>query len=752
MDSNKNVHFKPSSEQLRKQGPSGGGEVQPLASWPQRHAVLSRLGSALGHTTRNYEHRTPATLDTYRCALSPLFGYLLESAQQQKHSDPQSAEQKLLQRCLSTGIDPARDFILLRTLSEAQSGSVYLIKTRLSSLESLNQSNLYILKKVSKRVSRRIQQYSSIQRELSILLLSRSSEGTPKRLPTLHASFQTATDLHLLVEYSPSGSIADYLAAASPQILPEQGVLRSWTIDAIAALHWLHHTHHFCHRDIKPSNLLIHHHDAHILLADFATAAPLQPFSTTSSSTTTAALVVPRHHRTVIVGTCDYIAPEVLQVQLSQTIAILSHSTAASAAARPSSCHSPDHGHTGVDEDTDAVASYGPEVDFWSFGVSLYELVYGKLPFFCQSISDTYSKIVDHQSYLEIPHVRCRSIDQGRDYGDEEEEEDSKEDRNLEPVSGPLQSFLKALLCSRENRIGCGPDGLEEVKRHEWFRGLDWDQVQRIPVPNFTRSPINISRLGDSVCLDGMQDGNGEEDGGGFHFSAFFGSSPGLSALKMNGSGDEESQSMASSASSSNGEGGDHDDDEEGHEWGFTYLPADPDEFNVAQEDYQWRQKLLKSSIKRSSVSDARGGAESGRGGLGVEDDRFSTPIKPARFGRMPSAEGTALARSARSAPHTGLGCRSVRLVTRPDGRTVPLSHIDQLMKLNQHVLSTARKSQPSASRFAPPPSPPNAPLSSPHAPLVNRVQNAADALALLVRRIDSLIARSDSIIRDSLT
>ncbi|KAA1136120.1 hypothetical protein PGTUg99_032022 [Puccinia graminis f. sp. tritici] len=45
--------------------------------------------------------------------------------------------------------------------------------------------------------------------------------------------------------------------------------------------------------------------------------------------------------------------------------------------------------------------AYGPEIDLWSFGVSLFQptqLVYGQLPFFCPSINNTYSKIVDHKS------------------------------------------------------------------------------------------------------------------------------------------------------------------------------------------------------------------------------------------------------------------------------------------------------------------------------------------------------------------
>lgn len=42
MDHNKNVHFKPSTEQLGKIA-----ESQFSATWQQRHAVLSKLAPAL---------------------------------------------------------------------------------------------------------------------------------------------------------------------------------------------------------------------------------------------------------------------------------------------------------------------------------------------------------------------------------------------------------------------------------------------------------------------------------------------------------------------------------------------------------------------------------------------------------------------------------------------------------------------------------------------------------------------------------
>ena len=98
---------------------------------------------------------------------------------------------------------------------------------------------------------------------------------------------------------------------------------------------------------------------------------------------------------------------------------------------------------------------YNETVDWWSVGAILFEMLVGYPPFFSEDPSITCQKILQWQKTLVIP-----------------------DEANL---SKPAVDLLKRLMNDADKRLGA--NGVDEIKAHPFFAGLDWSRLRQAKAP-----------------------------------------------------------------------------------------------------------------------------------------------------------------------------------------------------------------------------------------------------------------------------
>ncbi|XP_020263369.1 serine/threonine-protein kinase D6PKL2-like, partial [Asparagus officinalis] len=382
------------------------------------------------------------------------------------------------------GILGMSHFRLLRRLGCGDIGSVY--------LSELSGTRCFFAMKVMDKASlasRKKLTRAQTEREILQLL-------DHPFLPTLYTHFDTDRFSCLVMEFCPGGDLHT-LRQRQPGKYFSEYAARFYAAEVLLALEYLHMLG-VVYRDLKPENVLVRD-DGHIMLSDFdlslrcavsptliksssldsdpskrsigafcvqpacinPSSACIQPacfmprlFSQKNKKTSRKPRPEPTQHSTTLpelvaeptsarsmsfVGTHEYLAPEIIKGE----------------------------GH-------------GSAVDWWTFGIFLHELLYGKTPFKGSGNRATLFNVVGQQ--LRFPESPATSYSS--------------------------RDLIRGLLVKEpQHRLGV-KRGATEIKQHPFFEGVNWALIRCSTPPEVPR-PVEAE-----IPMRGGGGGGGGENGG----------------------------------------------------------------------------------------------------------------------------------------------------------------------------------------------------------------------------------------------
>ena len=257
-------------------------------------------------------------------------------------------------------------------------------------------NKLYAIKILNKNWINTKNQKNNVKTERTVL-----AKLSHPFIMKLNYAFQTKKSLYFITQFMHGGELNYHIYNEKNNYFSEEKA-KFYAAEIVLGLNYLHENN-CIYRDLKPENVLIDL-SGHIKLTDFGLSKICDDFPCKTKT---------------FCGTPEYLAPEILFQN-----------------------------------------DYGIEVDWWSLGVIIYEMISGYLPF----------RIIQNEKITK--NIYKQKI------------------KMFNHFSSEAKSLIKKLLeYNPKKRIG-----YEKIISHPFFKGIDWDKVKNKKI-----TPPFVPKVGDNL-------------------------------------------------------------------------------------------------------------------------------------------------------------------------------------------------------------------------------------------------------------
>ncbi|CAL0334679.1 unnamed protein product [Lupinus luteus] len=345
-----------------------------------------------------------------------------------------------------------RDFHLLRRIGAGDIGTVYLCRLRTTDDEFDNVVDggdsgcFYAMKVVDKEavVLKKKEQRAEMERKILKML-------DHPFLPTLYAEFEASHFSCIVMEFCSGGDLHSLRHKHPHKRFPINSA-RFYAAEVLVALEYLHMLG-IIYRDLKPENVLVRS-DGHIMLSDFDLSLCSDAIPAVESHDDNPPFLSYKYSRSNI-APFSCLSNKLFRSRKVQTVQPNRLFVAEPVGARSCSFVGT---HEYVSPEVASGNSHGNAVDWWSFGIFIYELMYGRTPFAGPSNEATLRNIINKP--LTFPtSVSSTSLElHARDL-----------------VSGLLKKDPNRRLGSKR--------GAADVKKHPFFQGFNLALIRMMTPP-----------------------------------------------------------------------------------------------------------------------------------------------------------------------------------------------------------------------------------------------------------------------------